>query len=80
MKKEQVSKADLADLIVAYTEEARIQGNATEAGDYKRGNKASDLLAAIYSELRRRGRESQCALLTLLNDDDPGVRLCPTVA
>ena len=34
-----------------------------------------DLLIAIYSELRRRGEESQRALLPLLADKDPGVRL-----
>lgn len=75
MKKRQVHKADLGELIAAYSEAARTQGDATETGDYKTGNKASDLIAAIYAELRRRGRDSQCALLPLLTDDDPGVRL-----
>jgi hypothetical protein len=75
MKKSQVQKAELVELIAAYSEAARTQGAATETGDYKTGNKASDLLAAIYSELRRRGREAQCVLLPLLSDNDPGVRL-----
>src|SRR5262245_61169894 len=75
MKKSNLRNADLMDLIAAYSDAARTQGHATETGDHKAGNKASDLLAAIYSELRNRGREAQRALLPLLNDDDPGVRL-----
>ena len=75
MKKREILKAELGELVAAYSEAASMQGAATETGDYKSGNKASDLLAAIYSELRRRGRESQCALLRLLGSDDPGVRL-----
>jgi hypothetical protein len=75
MKKRQVHKAELGALISAYSEAAKVQAAATETGDYKTGNTASELLAAIYSELRRRGRESQWALLPLLGNDDPGVRL-----
>ncbi len=52
-----------------------MQGAATETGDYKKGNKASDLLTKIYAELRHRGLESQRALLPLLKDSNPGVRL-----
>jgi hypothetical protein len=75
MKKRELRAAELGELIAAYSEAARIEGRAIETGDYRTENKASDLLAAIYSELKRRGREAQCALLPLLNDDDPGVRL-----
>lgn len=41
-----------------YEEAARTHGAATGSGDYRTGNKASDLLAAIYSELRRRGEDA----------------------
>lgn len=75
MTKREVKKAELAELINAYSESAKIQGEATESGDYKTGNKASDLISAIYSELRRRGPDAQRALLPLLEADNPGVKL-----
>jgi hypothetical protein len=75
MKKRELRNAELSELIAAYSEAAQIEGQAIESGDFRTENKASDLLAAIYSELRRRGREAQCALLPLLNERDPGIRL-----
>ncbi len=75
MNAKQLKKASLSELVDAYADAARDHGSATESGEYKKANKAADLLAAIYSELRRRGRESQTALLPLLEDDDPRVRL-----
>jgi hypothetical protein len=75
MNKKQIRQANIAQLVAAYREAAQTQGLATESGDYKVGNKASDLLAKIYSEIRSRGRESQHALLPLLADEDSGVRL-----
>jgi hypothetical protein len=75
MKKVQIETADLADLILAYREAARVQGNATETGRPKVGNTAATLICSIYSELRHRGAESQRALLPLLTDDDASVRL-----
>ena len=75
MKKREIKKAELNELIRAYSEAAKVQGQATESGDYTTGNKASDLISAIYSELRRRGSDAQSALLPLLREDDPGIRL-----
>ena len=75
MMKRQVKKATLEQLLVAYKEAARVHGAATESGDYRSGNKAAELITAIYSELRQRGESAQRELLPLLNDDDPGVRL-----
>jgi hypothetical protein len=75
MTKREVKKADLPALIKAYSESAMIQGQATESSDYKTGNKASELISVIYSELRHRGIDSQRALIPLLGDSDPGVRL-----
>ena len=59
MKKRELRSAELGELIAAYSEAARIEGRAIETGDYRTENKASDLLAAIYSELKRRGREAE---------------------
>lgn len=75
MTKREIKKAEIKELIQAYSEAASIQGMATESGDYKTGNKASDLLSAIYSELRRRGNGAQSAILSLLTNDDSGIRL-----
>jgi hypothetical protein len=75
MTKRKVKKAELGELIDVYSESARIQGEATESGDYKAGNKTSDLLTVIYSELRRRGTDAQRALLPLLKAKDPGIKL-----
>lgn len=75
MKQRQVREAELRELLDAYREAAQRHGVATESGDYADGNSAADLIAAIYSELRRRGLEAQKALLPFLGDDDPGVRL-----
>jgi len=75
MTKRELKYLELAELIKAYSESAKIQGHATESGNYKAGNKAFDLINAIYAELRHRGAQAQRALLPLLNDPDPGIRL-----
>jgi hypothetical protein len=75
MTKRQMKKASLDELLAAYRDAARTHGAVTESGDYKVGNKAADLITAIYSELRRRGPDAQRALLPFLGDEDPGVRL-----
>ena len=62
-------------LVKRYGEAAAAHGRATEAGDHKKANKAYEQVAAIYRELRRRGPNSQRALLPFLNDPDPGVLL-----
>lgn len=76
MRKNQVRKASIDELIMAFSEAARTQVDAIdEHADHKTANRASDLLFAIEVELRQRGRDAQCALLPLLKDDHPGVRL-----
>lgn len=72
--KRQIKKASLDDLLAAYEDAARTHGAATESGDYKAGNKAADLVAAIYSELRNRGEDAQRTLLPFLRNNDLGVR------
>ena len=75
MMKRQMKTANVDELLAAYVEAATTHGVATDTGDYKAGNKASDLIAAIYAELRRRGEDAQRSLLPFLGHDDPGVRL-----
>jgi len=74
MMKRKVKKVSLDELLAAYRDAATTHGTAMKSGDYKAGNKAADLIAAIYSELRRRGEDAQRALLPLLRDDNPNVR------
>jgi len=75
-----VSKAsslrELSDSeLVKQFREATLQNvPATEINDIKTINHLDDYTSAIYKELRSRGRESQNALLPLLEDDDINVR------
>lgn len=75
MRKEHVAKLDLPELVNAYRDAAKHHGAATESGDHRTANKSADLVAAIYSELRRRGPEAQHQLVPLLADPELGVRL-----
>ena len=61
-------------LVKRYAEAAAEHGRATEAGNYKEANRAYKVIAAVYMELRRRGREAQLALLPLLEAPEPGIR------
>lgn len=49
----------IAALIARYTDAAASHGRATEGGDYRKGNRAFDVIAAVYRELRRRGPDAQ---------------------
>jgi hypothetical protein len=62
-------------LVRRYAEAAGQHGRATEAGDHKKANQAHEAIASVYRELRSRGLEAQRALLVLLDDSEPGVRL-----
>jgi len=61
-------------LIEIYRIAAAEHARATEAGDYKSGNRAHRKLADAYRKLRSRGHESQSKLLALLKDPDVGAR------
>jgi hypothetical protein len=68
--------ADLAalstgDLIARYADAAKRHGAATVSGS-RPANEEADLIAAVYRELRRRNSED--ALLRLLESGDDGVR------
>lgn len=67
-----VEKLTTAALIESYADAAREHGEATERGDYKRGNRSYETIATAYREIRRRGVKSE--LLELLKDADLGVR------
>lgn len=69
-----VRAASIEDLLEAYRHAAGTHRQSLLIGDYKTGNPQADLLARIYGELRRRGREAQERLLEFLGDEDPGVR------
>ena len=74
MKTADVTKSDIATLVAAYRTAAVEQGAATESGDYRKANRHHDVIAVVYRELRRRGRDAQCQLLPLLDDMDVHVR------
>jgi hypothetical protein len=69
-----VSSMTNEELVAVYQEAAVAHGEATEEGDFKRGNAAHDRLASAYRELRRRGEGAQDLLLPLLEDSRISVR------
>lgn len=73
MTKNQASTAEIPELLSAYRDAATRHGKATETGDHKAANKMANVVATVYSELRRRGAREH--LLPLLTDEAGGVRL-----
>jgi hypothetical protein len=67
--------APLSSLIEAYVAAAGQYGEATVAAKVASANRHADRIASIYRELRRRGSDSQSALLDLFKYTDEGVRL-----
>ena len=65
----------IGDLIANYRRHAAEHGAATEAGDHKEGNAHHDRLIEVVGALRRRGAEGDHALLDLLSDENPWVRI-----
>jgi hypothetical protein len=66
--------ADTSELVRLYAEAAAEHRAASQEGDYKTANRQHDIVAGVYRELRRRGTESQRALLQLLAHPNLGVR------
>jgi hypothetical protein len=58
--------------IERYAEAAAAHGRATEGGDSKSANKAYDIIADVYRELREEGARDR--LLPLLEHPDASVR------
>jgi hypothetical protein len=74
MKKEQLKKLSIEQLIEATRSNSSERWRAISEGRPKDGNRMFDLLVAMRRELRTRGLEAQRQLLALLNDPDPGTR------
>ena len=68
---ESLGRLSTGELVARYARAAKRHGEATASGD-RPANTEADLIAAVYRELRT--RESQAALLDLLDNEDPGVR------
>jgi hypothetical protein len=69
-----VGEASVEVLVAAYRRAASAHGKASVAGDHRTANKHFYTIAAIYRELRKRGRDCQLAILPLLTSDDLDVR------
>jgi hypothetical protein len=80
MRKTQLKKLPLEELIEMTRTTSAERWRAIEAGKPKDGNRMFDLLVAIRRELRTRGMEAQRQLLGLLDDPDPGTRCWAAVS
>lgn len=69
-----IESESLDSIVQRYADAAAAHGKASDLGDFKTGNQQHDIIAASYRELRRRGRDSQLALLPLLKHTDAHVR------
>jgi uncharacterized protein DUF2019 len=67
-------KGSLDELLARYSEAAAEHRAALDDASSRRANRAADVLAKVYAELRNRGPEAQHALLVLLDHPDPAVR------
>jgi hypothetical protein len=80
MKKTQLKKLSVEQLIEATRVDSAERWRAISEGRPKDGNRKFDLLVAMRRELRTRGPEAQRQLLALLNDPDPGTRCWAAVS
>jgi len=69
-----MSGKDNVEIAAMYEAAAIAHSRATERGDSSEANKAYEIIAGAYRELRSRGREAQSTLLPLLESLEPGVR------
>ena len=65
---------DTPSLVRAFAEAAALNGRATDAANYRDGNRKHDIAMKAYRELRRRGVAAQDELRALLSDENPWVR------
>ena len=63
----------IAYIINQYRQAAFLQGQATLIGDYKNGNRHSDIIVECYIKLRTIGVEAIEQLAVLLTDEDDNV-------
>ncbi|HEX6728729.1 MAG TPA: hypothetical protein VF074_01905 [Pyrinomonadaceae bacterium] len=66
--------SSIESLLSDYAQAAALHGETTWNGDYDTANFNYEVLAAIYRELRARGRGAQLCLLPLLKNSNPDVR------
>jgi hypothetical protein len=69
-----LQRATSDELAALYEDAAAEHGRGMSQGTPKETNRAADLIAAIYRELRRRDDDSNKAILPLLLSDNPSVR------
>ena len=74
MNPSDITSSSIEELADGYRRAASAHGQATHAGDHETANRHHDMVAAIYRELRARGRSAQEALLPLMQDSDDAVR------
>jgi len=75
MKQAQYGELGIDELVEIYKNAASAHRRASDVGDFRKGNKEFDVVAAVYRELRKRGESAQRALLPLLEDEDLGVKV-----
>jgi len=75
MNEQAIKRVDLGQLVDSYREAAVEHGKATELGDFGSANRAAHVVAAIHSELSRRGPGARECLKSLLSDREPAARL-----
>ena len=80
MKKTQLKKLSVGQLIEMTRTASAERWRAIYAGKPKDGNRMFDLLVTIRRELRMRGMDAQRQLLGLLDDPDPGTRCWAAVS
>lgn len=80
MKKTQLKKISVEQLIETTRTTSAERWRAIDAGRTKDGNRMFDLLVAIRRELRARGLDAQRQLLSLFDDPDPGTRCWAAVS
>jgi hypothetical protein len=80
MKKTQVKKLSLEQLLEMTKTISAERWRAIYEGRPKDGNRMFDLLVAIRRELRMRGLDAQRQFLGLLDDPDPGTRCWAAVS
>jgi hypothetical protein len=74
MNKQDVAALGLSELVDLYSRNAATHGQATSDGEHEKANAAFAVLSGVVRELRRRGLESQRALLKLLESPVSSVR------
>lgn len=79
MNRREIKRAEITELVKAYSDAAVDHGRASAVGDYMMANLRAKELISIYQELRARGREAQGALLPILENHDANARLWAAV-